>query len=128
MNERYATPLDGETEFEPIPETYNTHYIRADGQGRIIDGWSDAFRPATDDAVLLTGQGGYQFRLFPSGEENPPLRDECGVPLYAWDGKQAQRRSQREIEADRPSPADAPAIDPAAFVLGFMEALTEAPL
>ena len=90
-------------EFEPA---YNRHYIAVDEQGRIVDGWSDGPHPGRDTsgAICTNGEGGYQFRLFPGGEENPPLSAEDGVPLYRWDGGKAVFRTQAELEADRIPP------------------------
>ena len=87
-------------EFEPA---YNRHYIAVDEQGRIVDGWSDGPHPGRDTsgAICIDGEGGYQFRLLPGGEENPPLSAEDGVPLYRWDGETAVPRTMEEIEADR---------------------------
>lgn len=80
---------------------YNKHYIRIREDGCIIDGFSNAFREPTEDAILLNEQGGYQFRLYPGGEENPSLFDwDSMLPLYKWDGKVIQR-TEEEIEAER---------------------------
>lgn len=80
---------------------YNKHYIAVDERNRIVDGFSDAFREHTDEHICINEQGGYQFRLFPGGEENPSLFDWNGMtPLYKWDGE-AIRRTEEEIEADR---------------------------
>lgn len=93
-------------------EYYNNHYITTDPEGRITSGWSTGPLPGRDtsSAVLLTDQGGYQFRLTPGGEENPPLYTEDGIPLYCcWDGEQVVRRSEEEVQADRAAlPAPAP--------------------
>lgn len=92
-------------------EYYNKHYITTDPEGRITSGWSDGPIPNRDTtgAVLLTDQGGYQFRLMPDGEENPPLHTQDGIPLYRWDGEQVVRRSEAEIASDRAAlPAPAP--------------------
>lgn len=78
---------------------YNKHYITVDEQGRIVDGFSDAFRQPAELDICINEQGGYQFRLFPGGEENPFLFEEHGVPLYKYDGAVAER-SAEEIEAD----------------------------
>ena len=83
-------------------EFYNKHYISIDDRNRVIDGFSDAFRKPQKSDICINEQGGYQFRLFPGGEENPQLRDIHGVPLYKWDGEKVVRRSDDEIEADRP--------------------------
>lgn len=82
---------------------YNGHYIIADSRGRITSGWSDGPFPDKDttDAICINQQGGYQFRLFPGGEENPPLYTMDGIPLYRWDGESAVPRTEEEVEADR---------------------------
>ncbi len=83
---------------------YNKHYIAVDERNRIVDGFSDAFRQPTDEHICINEQGGYQFRLFPDGEENPTLFDWDGmIPLYKWDGEVIKRTAE-EIEADRPVP------------------------
>ena len=87
-------------EFETV---YNRHYITVDNQGRITSGWSDGPSPdrAASDAICINAQGGYQFRLFPGGEENPPLRTMDGIPLHRWDGERVVLRTEEEIAADR---------------------------
>ena len=89
-------------EFEEI---YNRHYIRTDSASCIIEGWSDGpcnSRQPTEDDILLTDKGGYQFRLFDGGEENPALFDGMTmIPLYRWDGSQVVPRSANELDADR---------------------------
>lgn len=81
---------------------YSKHYITIDAQNRITSGWSDGPHPEKDaaGAVCLSEQGGYQFRLFPGGEENPTLYTMDGIPLYRWDGQAAQRRTEEELAAD----------------------------
>ena len=86
------------------------HYIAIDAQGRITSGWSDGPQRDRDTtgAVCINEAGGYQFRLHPGGEENPPLYTEDGIPLYRWDGERVVRRSEEEVQADRaavPPPA-----------------------
>lgn len=68
----------------PLEPAYNRHYITTDAQSRITDGWSDGPHPDRDatGAICINEQGGYQFRLFPGGEENPPLYTMDGIPLY----------------------------------------------
>ena len=85
---------------EPI---YNRHYIITRPDGAIISVWSDGPHPEKDttNAVCISGQGGYQFRLYPGGEENPPVYTDDGIPLYKWDGEQVLRRTEEELEADR---------------------------
>ncbi len=93
-----------------MDEYYNKHYIITDTKGSITNGWSDGPRSDLDttNAICINDKGGYQFRLTPDGEENPPLYTMDGIPLYKWDGKQAVRRTDEEIEADHaaiPEPA-----------------------
>ena len=90
-----------------IPEldletSYNRHYAAVDSSGRIMDGWSDGPHPERDPAgaVCINDRGGYQFRLFPGGEENPVLYTEDSIPLYRWDGERVLRRTEEEIAAD----------------------------
>lgn len=92
-----------------MDEFYNKHYIAIDNQGRITSGWSDGPHPDRDttDAICINQQGGYQFRLTPGGEENPPLHTMDGVPLYRWDGERVLPRTQEEIAADRIPPLEA---------------------
>ena len=92
-------------------EFYNIHYIATDTQNRITDGWSDG--PCRDrdtaGAVCINEQGGYQFRLFPGGEENPLLYTMDGIPMYRWDGEKVVARSEDEMAEDRASiPAPPP--------------------
>jgi hypothetical protein len=84
-------------------EYCNKHYIVVDTQGRIVDGWSDGphrGRPM-DGAICINEEGGYQFRLYPNGPENPPLYTMDGLPLYKWDGEAVIRRTEAEIAADQ---------------------------
>ena len=92
---------ESEIEIE-IEQFYNKHYIVTDARGRITDGWSDGPFPDRDatDAICIEEQGGYQFRLFPGGEENPALSTGEGVPLYCWDGETVVPRTAEEIQAD----------------------------
>ncbi len=95
-----TTTQEIEIDFEP---TYNNHYVTVDALNRITAGWSDGPHRDRDTtgAICINEQGGYQFRLTPDGEENPPLYDMDGIPLYTWDGEKAVRRSEEEIAADR---------------------------
>lgn len=91
---------------------YNRHYILLDGENRIIDGWSDGLFPdkPTDEAICINEQGGYQFRLFPDGEENPSLLDFEGmIPLYKYNNSEVIKRTAEEIETER---ASLPVIEP----------------
>lgn len=82
---------------------YNHHYVTVRADGAIIDAWSDGPRPEKDtaNAICIDEQGGYQFRLYPGGKENPPIFDEDGIPLYTWNGVQVASRTKKEIEAER---------------------------
>lgn len=59
-------------------------------------------RESTGD-ICINEQGGYQFRLFPGGEENPLLYTIDGIPLYRWDGEKVVARSEDELTEDRMS-------------------------
>lgn len=92
---------------------YNKHYIITDPESCITSGWSDGPLPDRDTAgaICINEEGGYQFRLFPGGEENPPLYTMDGIPLYRWDGEAAIPRTEEEIAADRaaiPEPPPSP--------------------
>lgn len=94
-------------------EYCNKHYIVVDTQGRIVDGWSDGphrGRPM-DGAICINEEGGYQFRLWPGGEENPPLCTMDGIPLYRWDGEAVIPRTEAEIAADLAALLGPPAPD-----------------
>ena len=86
-----------------MDEYYNKHYIKPDSSNRIIGCWSDGPHPDRDttDAICISDKGGYQFRLFPDGEENPFFYDMNGIPLYKWDGQAVVKRTAEEIAADR---------------------------
>lgn len=82
-------------------EFYSKHYITVDEQNRIVGGFSDAFRQPVDTDICINEQGGYQFRLFPNGEENPQLFEfEHMIPLYAYENGAVRVRTQKEIDAD----------------------------
>ena len=97
---------------------YNKHYISIRKDGCIVNGFSDAFRQPSETDILLTDKGGYQFRLFSGGEENPSLYDWNGmIPLYKWESGEVVRRTVEEIEADRaalPEP-ETPATEPSVW-------------
>lgn len=80
---------------------YNKHYIRIREDGCIVDGFSDAFRQPSEEDICINDKGGYQFRLFQGGEENPSLFDWNGIPRYKWDGTQTVERTEEELEVDR---------------------------
>lgn len=84
-------------------EYYNHHYIMTRDDNVIIDAWSDGPHPEKDPskAICINNKGGYQFRLSPSGEENPNMYNMDGIPLYKWDGENVVMRSTEEIEVER---------------------------
>ena len=80
---------------------YNKHYIAVDDHGRIVDGFSDAFRNPSKKDICINEQGTYQFRLFPGGEENPALHEwQHMIPLYKYEGGDVIRRTLEEIAED----------------------------
>lgn len=103
-----------------MDEMYNKHYIKADSSGRVVDGWSDG--PLSDkgtaDAICINEKGGYQFRLFPGGEENPSLFEwEYMIPIYKYKDGKVDRRTEEEIAADIAAiPETADPSDPATSV------------
>ena len=104
MNEEFFdTEFEYAAPYEEVEEFYNRHYITIRPDGAITDAWSDGPHPEKDtvNAVCINEQGGYQFRLYPGGEENPPIYSEDGIPLYRWDGEKVIRRTEEEVEADR---------------------------
>lgn len=81
-------------------EFFNKHYITMDERGRITAGFSDAFRSPVDTDTCINEKGGYQFRLFRGGEENPPLFEEHGIPLYRYEGGVIEHRTVEDIAED----------------------------
>lgn len=80
---------------------FNKHYITVDEQNRITSGFSDAFHSPSDTDICINEQGGYQFRLFPGGEENPRLHEwPHMIPLYKYKNGEVMKRTEEEIEAD----------------------------
>jgi hypothetical protein len=70
-----------------MTDMYNKHFIRLDENNNIIRGFSDAFEQALEGDICINEEGGYQFRLFPDGEENPQLFNDDHEALYKWNGK-----------------------------------------
>lgn len=93
-----------------IDEIYNKHYILLDSSGNITDTWSDGPHPEKDisGTVCINDRGGYQFRLYPGGEENPLIRDMDGIPLYKYVNGEVVARTEDEIEYDRSAIPPAP--------------------
>ena len=80
----------------------HNHYISINDHNHIILGFSDAFQQPKATDILINDEGGRHFRLFPDSEDNPPLFNDDGVPLYKWDGTQVLARTKEEVEAARP--------------------------
>lgn len=80
---------------------YNKHYITVDEHNRITRGFSDAFRKPSDTDICINAEGGYQFRLFPGGVENPVLFVwPHMIPLYKYENGEVAYRTEEEIQAD----------------------------
>lgn len=79
--------IQKQEELVSIEPLYNKHYVQIDSSGNIISGWSNGPHPNKDisNAICINEKGGYQFILFPSGEENPNLFDIDGIPLYKYE-------------------------------------------
>lgn len=77
---------------------YNKHYITIDNSNNIISGWSDGPYPDKDttDAICISEKGGYQFRLFTEGEENPNLFDIDRTPLYKYEDGEIRKLTKVE--------------------------------
>lgn len=99
---------------EELDIFYNRHYITVDENNIILDGWSDGPHPEKDTskAICINKKGGYQFRLYPDGEENPYLYDfMSNIPLYKYENNQVIQRSQEEIDEDiKKIPEPAPTV------------------
>ena len=92
-------------------QIFNHHYIRTNADGNITTGFSDAFEQPQENDILINNQGGYQFRLFPDGEENPNLITYDGIALYRWTEGTVEQRTEEEIQTERnriPQPAPCP--------------------
>ena len=81
---------------------YNKHYITIGENNCIIKGFSDAFEQPKESDICINEQGGYQFRLFSDGEENPILFDfELMIPLYKYENGEVVKRSDEELNATK---------------------------
>lgn len=82
---------------------FNKHYIIVRPDGAIVDAWSDgpSYEKDTTNAICINDRGGYQFRFYAEGEENPSIYTVDHIPLYRWNGQQVILRTEEEIEADR---------------------------
>ena len=106
-------------------EMYNKHYIKVDSSARVVDGWSDG--PLSDkdttDAICINEQGGYQFRLFPGGEENPALFEwEYMIPIYKYADGKIEKRTEEEIADDIAAIPEPEPIEPAPSVWDELDA------
>ncbi len=86
-------------------EFYYKHYITfrpssKEGVALVLDGFSTAFKQPQTSDICINEQGGYQFRLFPGGEENPPLTNLTGCHLYRYEGGQIRKATDAEIAAE----------------------------
>lgn len=86
-------------------EFYNKHYLKTREDGAIVDAWSDGpLRDKTvDGAVCFNERGGYQLRLIVDGvltEENPPIFEEHGIPIYKYMDGEIKRRTAEEVQKD----------------------------
>lgn len=94
--------------------TYNKHYIRVDAEERVVIGFSDAFATPQDGDICINEQDGYQFRLFPNGEENPLLTDTTGAHLWRWEKGVIRAATPDELETERAEflqPSTPPTLD-----------------
>lgn len=80
-----------------MTEFFYRHYIRTDEAGQIIAGFSDAFQQPAEGDICFNERGGYQFRLFQGEEENPPLYNNNGIPMYKWYGEKIVKRTEKEL-------------------------------
>lgn len=80
------------------------HYVRADEQGRVIHGFSEAFEQPQEGDILLTDQGIRQFQEI--------LKNGQGIPLYKVVAGQMVAREKAEIDADIAAlPAPSPTVE-----------------
>ena len=106
---------------------YYKHYITVDNTDCITDGFSDAFRQPAEGDICIEERGGYQFRLFPGGTENPVLfyRD-TDIPLYRWDGGKVVRITAEELQAvldildEKPEPTQQDRLEAQIFYTAMM--------
>lgn len=93
-----------------MTEFYNRHYVTIRQDGVIIDAWSDGPHPEKDisNAICINDEGTYQFRFDSTGEENPYIYTDDGIPLYRLDDKTVIPRSDLEIEIERNSATPPP--------------------
>lgn len=76
-------------------DIYNKHYIKVRGL-MIVGGFSDAFKQPEVDDICINKQGGYQFRLFPNGDENPILVNKDGAHIYRWENGAVREATNEE--------------------------------
>lgn len=104
MDEYFEIP-EMKPEEIPAEEFYNNYYLETREDGAIVDAWSDGpFGGRDTEGYIQFGQGGYQLRLTVDGvetEENPPLFDMDGIPLYKYENGKIKRRTAEEIEQER---------------------------
>ncbi len=81
-------------------EFYNKHYIQIDTKGKILRGFSDAFWRPQEGDICINEQGGYQFRIFPGGEENPPITNMQGCHIWRYENGQVRASTAEELAAE----------------------------
>ncbi len=92
------------------------HYVTLDHVGRIIDGFSSALRQPQPSDICINEQGGWSFKLFADGEDNPALTEgNTGCHLYRYENGQVRKATDAElaaelaeIEANRPPVSPTP--------------------
>jgi hypothetical protein len=76
------------------------HYIIIDELGRVLRGFSGDFEQPNVGAICINEDSGRHFEL--NGVINPPMTDYNGVPFYKFDGDEVVKRTQEELDADKP--------------------------
>lgn len=75
-------------------------YIQTDDRQRAVDINSDIFLADTDGWIEVDEGEGDKYAHAQGNYFDPPLLEEHGVPLWAWDGEQVVRRSDEDVQAD----------------------------
>ena len=121
--------IDVFNEGNDVRVNFNRHYVTIDENNIIIDGFSDAFREPNDSPnanpnnnpnanpnnnpnanssdstsdILINDRAGRHFRITPDSQDNAPIRNSLGIPLYKWDSenKKVIRRNELEINEEK---------------------------
>lgn len=82
------------------------HYIRIDGESRIVDGFSDYYREPQEGDIQITENEDKEFRLLGTYKNISlffkPIAAETPVYLYKYVDGQIKERTQEELDADYP--------------------------